>query len=51
MSVHTTCTALRENLASVLDRVVNDREVVLIRRRGSEDVALVPARELSMCDG
>jgi PHD/YefM family antitoxin component YafN of YafNO toxin-antitoxin module len=31
----------------VLDRVVEDREVVIVRRRGSADVALVAAEELS----
>jgi len=47
MASQTTYTALRQNLASVLDRVANDQEVVVVHRRGSEDVALVPARELS----
>ncbi|MGD0618158.1 MAG: type II toxin-antitoxin system prevent-host-death family antitoxin [Bryobacteraceae bacterium] len=47
MPVETTYTSLRENLASVLDRVVADREVVIVRRRGAEDVALVPAAELA----
>ena len=47
MAIETTYTALRENLASVLDRVTQDREIVLIKRRGAEDVALVPAGELT----
>jgi len=47
MPVETTYTSLRENLASVLDRVVDDQEVVIVRRRGAEDVALVPAAELA----
>ena len=34
MPVETTYTSLRENLASVLDRVVTDQEVVIVRRRG-----------------
>jgi len=42
----TTYTSLRQKLASVLDRVANDREVVIIRRKGSTKVALVPADEL-----
>jgi antitoxin YefM len=37
---------LRQSLASVLDRVANDREVVIIRRRGEKTVAMVPADEL-----
>ena len=47
MSVETTYTSLRERLASVLDQVVNDQEVVIVRRRGAKDVALVPAAELA----
>ena len=43
----TTYTSLRENLASVLDRVVDQQEVVVVRRRGSRDVALIPASELA----
>ena len=42
----TTYTSLRQKLASVLDRVANDREVVIIRRKGSTKVALVPVDEL-----
>jgi len=45
--VETTYTSLRENLASVMDRVVNDREVVIIRRKGDQRVAMIPADELS----
>lgn len=30
----------------MLDRVANDREVVIIRRRGEKTVAMVPADEL-----
>ena len=41
-----TYTALRQSLASVLDRVANDREVVIVRRRGEKTVAMVPADEL-----
>jgi antitoxin YefM len=43
----TTYTNLRDKLASVLDQVVDDREVVIVRRRGLRDVALVPADELA----
>jgi antitoxin YefM len=42
----TTYTSLRQRLASVLDQVANDREVVIIRRRGARTVAMVPADEL-----
>ena len=47
MATETTYTSLRENLASVLDRVFEDREIVIVRRKGSKDVALVPASELA----
>jgi len=47
MPVETTYTSLRERLASVLDQVANDHEVVIVRRRGAKDVALVPAEELT----
>lgn len=45
--VETTYTGLRENLASIMDRVVNDREVVIIRRKGDQRVAMISAEELS----
>jgi len=43
----TSYTELRQSLASVLDRVSNDREVVIVRRKGERKVALVPADELA----
>ena len=45
--METTYTQLRETLASVLDRVTAEQEVVIVRRKGSRDVALIPADELS----
>jgi antitoxin YefM len=47
MAVETTYTALRAELAGFLDRVTDDREVVIVRRRGARDVAILPADELS----
>jgi antitoxin YefM len=47
MPVETTYTKLRDELASFLDRVIDDQEVVIVKRRGAKDVALVPADELS----
>ena len=47
MPVETTYTSLRARLASVLDQVANDQEVVIVRRRGAKDVALIPAEELA----
>lgn len=43
----TTYTQLRKSLASVLDRVVNDRDVVIVRRKGEKQVAMIPADELA----
>jgi antitoxin YefM len=45
--METTYTQLRDKLASVLDRVTSGQEVVIVRRKGSGDVALIPADELS----
>jgi antitoxin YefM len=47
MTIEFTYTNARENLASLLDRVTKDREVVIIQRRGSEDVAMISADELA----
>ena len=47
MAVETTYTSLRQNLASVLDQVVDQQETFVVRRRGARDVALIPARELA----
>jgi antitoxin YefM len=47
MATETSYSKLRENLASVLDRVVDDQEVVIVRRKNAKDVALVPASELA----
>ncbi len=42
----TTYTDARARLAELLDRVVEDREPVVITRRGHEPVALIAADEL-----
>ncbi len=47
MTVEFTYTNAREKLATLLDRVTKDREVVIIQRRGSEDVAMISADELA----
>ena len=48
MAIETTYTNLRARLASVLDQVVDDQEVVIVRRRRPDrDVALIPATELA----
>ena len=47
MPLHTTYTQARAGLAKLFDQVVRDREIVVIRRRGAEDVALISAAELA----
>ncbi len=47
MSIKTTFQSAQRNLASLMDAVIEDSEVVIIRRRGKADVALVAAEELS----
>jgi antitoxin YefM len=47
MALQTTYTQARTQLATLLDEVVNNREIVIIQRRGSEDVAMIAADELS----
>ncbi len=46
MAIQTTYTHARANLAALCDEVTADREVVIIRRRNAEDVALIAAAEL-----
>ena len=47
MAIQTTYTQARANLASLLDEVTKNREIVIIQRRGSEDVAMITADELA----
>ena len=47
MAKETSYTNARANLASICDSVTSTRDVVIIHRRGAEDVALVSASELS----
>jgi len=46
MPTETSYTEFRANLASYLDRVVDDRDVVVVKRRGARDVAIIAADEL-----
>lgn len=45
--MQTTYTKARENLASLLDKVVNDREIIVIERRDKPNVALIAEDELA----
>ena len=47
MSIQTTYTSARANLAKLFSEVTENREIVIIRRRGAEDVAIVAADELA----
>lgn len=46
MTIQTTYTQARDGLAKLLDQVTHNREVVVIQRRGEEDVAMLAASEL-----
>jgi antitoxin YefM len=46
MTIQTTYTQAREGFAKLLDEVTHNREVVIIQRRGQEDVAMIAADEL-----
>lgn len=47
MTIEFTYSSAREQFATLLDRVTKDREVVIIQRRGAEDVAMIAADELA----
>jgi antitoxin YefM len=47
MAIQTTYTQARASLATLLDQVTKNREVVIIKRRGGEDVAMITADELA----
>jgi len=47
MTIHTTYTHARARLAPLMDEVTKNREVVIIQRQGSEDVAMITADELA----
>jgi antitoxin YefM len=47
MTIQTTYSSARANFATLWDRVTEDREIVIIQRRGAEDVALISATELT----
>ena len=47
MSITTTYSSARNQLAKLLNEVTDNQEVVIIKRRGKESVALISASELS----
>ena len=46
MSIETTYSQAREQLKTLMDRAVADREVIMVRRRSGGDVAMIAADEL-----
>ena len=46
MAIETSYSQARAKFASLLDQVVQDQEVVVVSRRGKEDVAMIAASEL-----
>ena len=47
MIIQTTYAQARAELAKLLDQVTHNREVVVIQRRGEEEVAMIAASELT----
>lgn len=47
MAIQTTYSNARANFASLLDEVTDNQEIVIINRRGSDDVAMIAVAELS----
>lgn len=46
MTIYTNYTQARAGLAALMDKVTHDREIVVIQRRGKEEVAMISASEL-----
>ena len=47
MTIETTYSQAREHLKALMDRAVEDREVIVVRRRTGGDVAMIAADELA----
>ena len=47
MPTHVSYTSARASFAKLCDEVTNNKEVIIVSRRGSADVALIAADELS----
>lgn len=47
MTIETTYSQAREQLKTLMDRAVDDREVVVVKRRNGGAVAMIAADELS----
>ena len=47
MTIEFTYTSARQQLATLLNRVTKDREVIIVQRRNEEPVAMIAADELA----
>jgi antitoxin YefM len=47
MTIQTTYTQARDGLAKLMDQATHNREIIVIQRRGEEDVALIAASDLT----
>lgn len=47
LTKQTNYTNLRQNLASILDEAISDRNVIVVTRQGKENVAILAADELA----
>jgi antitoxin YefM len=47
MTVQTTYSQARANFAKLWDKVTQDREIVVVERRGADSIAMVAADELN----
>ena len=47
MTIQTTYSQARTNLAALLNEVTNNHEIVIVQRRGAGNVALIDAGELA----
>ena len=46
MTIETSYSQARENLKSLMDKAIDDREIVIVKRRSGGDVAMIAADEL-----
>lgn len=47
MAIQTTYTQARTQFATLLDEATTNREIIIIQRRGADDVAMIAADELT----
>jgi antitoxin YefM len=47
MTIEATYSQAREQLKTLLDRAVDDREIIMVRRRSGDAVAMIAADELA----